>query len=163
MKKVLMIGAGSRKIEVKDAEIVTLDISHQHDVDIYADLNKLPYCWAQDNEYDEIHAYEVLEHLGSQGDYKFFFEQFNEFHRILKPGGLLIATVPAWNTIWAQGDPGHTRVISEATLVFLTRKNYEEQVGKTAMSDYRDIYKGDFETMKLAREGVTFAFTLRAL
>ncbi len=44
-------------------------------------------AFPDDNLFDEIHAYEVLEHVGTQGDYKRFFWQFGQFWRILKPDG----------------------------------------------------------------------------
>jgi len=167
MSKLLLIGSGERRqlmmTDLLWPKIVTLDNSPTHKPDIVADLEKLPYEWAQDNEYDEIHAYEVLEHTGWQGDYKFFFEQWNEFHRILKKGGSFIATVPMWNTIWNRGDPGHKREINNGTLVFLSQKEYEKQVGVTPMADYRDIYHGDFVTEFMDQSGPLFRFKLRAL
>lgn len=166
--------------------VTTLDINATHNPDIVFDLShirpaigraipecRIPYPQPTDNSvamtdnvFDEIHAYEVLEHIGAQGDYQKFFAQFNEFHRILKPGGFLFATCPAWFNIWAWGDPGHTRVISDATLVFLDQNQYKEQVGKTSMSDYRHCYTGDFETV-LQRyvpfeQPTNFQFILRA-
>ncbi len=89
-------------------------------------------------------AHDVLEHLGQQGDYKTFFEEFSEWYRILKPGGILAGISPKWDGQWAWGDPGHTRVISEACFVYLQQPAYTQQVGKTAMTDYRFCYKADF-------------------
>lgn len=109
------------------------------------DLNKLPYSFAQDDEFDEIHAYDVLEHLGTQGDYKFFFGQFNEFARMLKPGGFMCITLPTPNGIWAFAEPGHTRLITMQTLIFLQQSKYTVEVGNTSMSDYRDVYTADFD------------------
>lgn len=89
--------------------------------------------------FDEVHAYEVLEHLGRQGDAASFFNTFVGLWHCLKPGGLLFATVPHWQSEWALGDPGHTRVISAASLVFLCADEYTKQLGKNAMSDYRSL------------------------
>jgi predicted SAM-dependent methyltransferase len=72
-------------------ELVTIDHDPNCGADIFHDLTKLPYPF-EDNTFEEIHAYEVLEHLGQQGDYETFFKQLEEFHRILKPGGWLAAT-----------------------------------------------------------------------
>ena len=57
-------------------------------------MNKLPLPFDNDT-FDEIHAYEVLEHVGKQGDYIFFFAQFSDLYRILKPNGLLVAMSPS--------------------------------------------------------------------
>lgn len=115
------------------------------------------------NSFDELHAYEVLEHVGSQGDHEAFFAQFAEFWRVLKPGGYFCATVPHWKSIWAFGDPGHTRVISSASLVFLDREEYRKQLGITAMSDYRNsLGDTNFKRVNERRVGELFEFVLRA-
>lgn len=146
----LMLGCGHlRKKRIKLPEdkdefknLVTCDINPRVNPDVLHDLNILPWPF-QDEEFDEVHAYEVLEHLGQQGDYKAFFDHFNELYRILKPGGILYASTPAWDGIWAWSDPGHTRIISEGSLIFLDRDNYTNN-GETPITDYRDIYHGDF-------------------
>lgn len=143
------------------AQLVTLDVDPSVTPHVVHDLNVIPYPFDNDL-FDEIHAYEVLEHCGKQGDWRFFFDQFSEFHRILKPGGYLCATVPAWDSPWAWGDPGHTRVITEGSLVFLSQDQYADQVGKTAMTDYRSWYKGDFEVIATDYRDEQFAFVLRA-
>lgn len=115
-----------------------------------------------DDWYDEIHAYEVLEHIGAQGDYRLFFAQFSEFWRILKPGGFFFATCPAWHSAWAWGDPSHTRVITAGTLAFLSQDQYTRQVGVTPMSDFRHIYTADFEPVVVNESGESLIFALRA-
>lgn len=92
MKRELLIGCGSdlRKKLTADGTkewtcLVTLDYCERHNPDVVWDLNNIPLPF-DDNTFDEIHAYEVLEHTGTQGDYKFFFKQFEEFWRLLKPG-----------------------------------------------------------------------------
>ena len=69
--------------------LVTLDIDPNCNPDIICDLNELPYPF-KDNTFNEIHGYEVLEHCGTQGDYQYFFAQFTEFWRILKPEGMFL-------------------------------------------------------------------------
>lgn len=116
------------------------------------------------NEFDEIHAYEILEHLGEQGDFITFFRQFREFHRVMKPGGYFCATVPDYRSVWAWGDPGHTRIINQGTLVFLSKRQYEQQLGRTAMSDYRDhMGDMDFDIIRAQTKGETLEFVLRAI
>ena len=165
----LLIGCGNNRdkkitfpeIPDKWCQLVTLDSDPSTDPHVVHDLNSIPYPF-DDNQFDELHAYEVLEHCGQQGDWRFFFNQFSEFHRILKPGGFFIATVPMWDSPWAWGDPGHTRLIVPESLVFLRQDEYG-QVGKTAMTDYRPWYTGDFELFGKDEGDHTFAFVLRAI
>lgn len=145
--KTLLIGCGnSRKKRVfplgrKDVgELVTLDINPFCKPDYVYDLECLPYPF-EDEEFDEIHAYEVLEHMGQQGDYKFFFDQWNEFRRIMKPGGFFCGSSPALSSRWLWGDPGHTRAITPEALSFLT-EDYYDQVGDTCSTDYRPFLDG---------------------
>ncbi len=165
----LMVGAGNsraKKIKVRSMpnewrNLTTLDIDPSTGCDITHDLNVLPLPF-EDNAFDEIHAYEVLEHCGRQGDWKFFLNQFEEFWRILKPGGLFLASCPAHDSMWAWGDPGHTRIIAPGSLVFLNQEEYA-QVGKTAMADYRPWYKGNLRTVGAGTENGTFGFVLEAV
>jgi len=164
----LLIGCGNRRVKIlfeedkkEWANLTTLDFDPDCNPDVLWDLDNLPYPF-KDNYFDEIHAYEVLEHCGKQGDWVYFFNQFSEFWRILKPGGNFYATVPNWNEIWCFGDPGHTRVINDGTLIFLSQEQYKIQVGVTAMTDYRNFYKADFETTYL-RHAESFMFSLKAI
>lgn len=148
MRKELLLGCGAnlaKRLSVEPykewTNLVTLDQNPDHDPQVLWDLEKLPLPF-EDDEFDEIHAYHVLEHTGAQGDYRFFFAQFSDFWRMLKPDGLLFAAVPAGPT-WTWGDPGHRRVINPGSLVFLSQANYEQNVGVTPMCDYRRIYKAD--------------------
>lgn len=141
-------------------DLTTCDNNPDHHPDVVCDLLELPWPF-EDETFDEIHAYEVLEHLGQQGDYVTFFAQFTEIWRLLKPGGHFMATVPAPTSPWVWGDPSHTRAILPQTLVFLSQAQYEEQIGKTAMSDFRYIYKADFEILWSHVQGETFSFILR--
>lgn len=168
MRRELLIGCGSQRIKVvapgpkEWSNLETLDLNPAHKPDHVCDLNQLPYPF-KDNRYDEVHAYEVLEHLGTQGDWKFFFDQFSELHRILKPNGFLCASVPVWTSPWAWGDPSHTRVITRGTLAFLSQQEYKNQVGKTAMSDFRFYYKADFIVHFMQETEHSFYFVLKAL
>lgn len=128
-------------------DLVTLDISPAVGADIIHDLNEIPYPFPSE-EFQEIHAYEVLEHCGQQGDWQFFFDQFTEFHRILQPRGRIIATVPKWDSPWAWGDPSHTRVLPLDCLVFLNQGKYEmNEAEGTPMSDFRWYYKVSFDVI----------------
>lgn len=125
-------------------DLVTLDINPDHNPDVVHDLTVLPYPFADDT-FDQVHVYEVMEHLGQQGDYKTFFAQWAEFWRILKPGGFLLGSSPSPQADWAWGDPGHTRIIGPECLTYLVQTEYDEQVGKTQMTDYRFCYAADYD------------------
>lgn len=142
-------------------DLVTLDINPDCHPDKEWDLSKIPLPFP-DNSADEIHAYDVLEHTGQQGDYKFFFDQFSDFWRVLKPNGYLFATVPSALSIWTWGDPGHTRIINSGTLSFLEQKSYD--LGETKRTDYRNIYKADFKLIyHKIKANEVYEFVLKAL
>lgn len=168
--KSLLLGCGNNRDkritfpEIGDewGELTTLDIDNEVGADVVWDLNELPYPF-ETNEFDQIHAYQVLEHCGRQGDFRFFLAQFEELWRILKPDGYLCATVPMWDSPWAWGDIGHTRVIPKEALIFLSQQEYANQIGKTAMTDYRRWYRGNFETVAVQEGQHELAFVLRAI
>ena len=161
--KQLLLGAGTSRVKKivptgtprEFEDLTTLDINPDVKPDVLWDLNNTPYPF-EDQQFDEIHAYEVLEHYGTQGDYRAFFRHFDELYRILKPGGYLVGSVPRWDGIWAWGDPGHTRVINEGTLAFLDRSLY----GKPPMTDYRGLYKGDFKVLQASKNEHNLFFIL---
>ena len=163
----LLLGCGSSRVKKLHQQgrpewdgLVTLDIEARHNPDVVHDMN-LPLPFEADTA-DEIHVYEVLEHCGQQGDYKFFFAQFSDFWRVLKPGGLVLGTVPLPTSVWAWGDPSHTRVIPKESFTFLVQPAYS-QVGITAMSDFRSLYKADFDIVHAKENGDVLEFALRAV
>jgi len=160
----LLLGAGSRRdkmlyqpgFEHWDG-LVTLDMNPTHKPDVVWNMEEIPLPF-EDNSADEIHAYEVLEHMGRQGDWRFFLAQFEDFWRILKPGGVFYATTPHPSSPWAFGDPGHTRLLPVETTIFLDQEEYGKQIGVTPMTDYRPWYKGNF---RLVFSDVTPKLTTR--
>jgi SAM-dependent methyltransferase len=128
----LLIGCGNRSAK---------QIKFQHVPQEFQNLTRLdidPDC-----KPDVLHDLNVLPLPFEQGDWRFFFAQFSEFWRILKPGGYFVGACPKWDSPWAWGDPGHSRVICPHTLIFLNQDGYA-QVGQTPMTDYRHVYKGNF-------------------
>lgn len=163
----LLIGCGNRKKkelyprgQTLWNDLTTLDIDPRCEPDIVHNLENIPLPF-EDGSFSEIHAYEVLEHVGRQGDYKFFLAQFQDFWRILHPFGCLCGSVPAPGSPWVWADPGHTRAIPPETFTFLDQRAYG-QLGNTAMSDYREIYHGDFEPILMEVSGDRFFFVLKA-
>lgn len=167
----LLLGCGHSRdkritfpeIEPNWVELTTLDIDSSVKPDVIHNLDNLPYPF-ENNQFDEIHAYEVLEHCGRQGDFRFFFDQFTELHRILKPGGWLIGTCPNWDNTWAWSDPGHRRIISPDSLAFLSQKTYERCGEKiNSVSDYRFCYQVDFEPYHMQEMDNNWGFIMRAI
>jgi len=156
--------------------LTTLDINPLVDPDLWCDLSEThwaakergsdQFCELKSDFWDEIHAYEVLEHLGQQGDAFSFFAHFSEIYRLLKPGGHLCATVPSKRSGFFWGDPSHRRAILEESLIFLDQGEYIRQCDSdspTGMSDFRGIYKGDFKLVDRNDNGATFFFILQAV
>ena len=165
MKRELLVGCGHDRRKMLCLEgsrdwgkLVTLDMNPDVKPDVVHDLEVFPYPF-RDGEFDEIHAYEVLEHCGKLGDWKFFFAQFDEFHRIMKPGGLFYGTVPKYDTLGAFGDPGHTRVINDMSLAFLDRWRYGAK--NSPMTDYRPYFSCNFEVEVAQYQEGRFLFCMR--
>ena len=156
--KELLIGCGhsrEKRLGIGGKEwqnLVTLDMSAHVNPDVVHDLEVLPYPFA-DEEFDEIHAYEVLEHCGSQGDYQFFFAQFREFDRILKPGGIVCITCPNWGGRWAWGDPGHKRILGFEQFIYLDKSVYQDGAKTTSMTDYSHLWQGDLRIIAANTDG----------
>lgn len=92
----LNVGSGEHKKE----GYINLDWSSLVDADVVHDLNVFPYPFS-DNIYDEITAEHVLEHLEKP------FLVMKEFHRILKPGGILHIRVPHFSRGFTHAEHAH--------------------------------------------------------
>lgn len=178
MQRCLMLGAGLakpvRRLRLEDSapegetKWVTLDINPSGKPDHLFDLEALelesPYTdgttiGLPEGEFHEIHAYDILEHFGTQGNYVGFFRTFRALHKALVLGGALIGTTPAYDSVWAWGDPGHRRMISIQTLAFLVKDHYK-QLGRTRCTDYRqyiDPYWWVMDTYEQQSDTTEFA------
>ena len=155
--KSLLLGCGNsrkKKIAFSNAqdwagELVTIDMNPNCGADVVHDLEQRPLPFP-DEEFDELGAFDVLEHLGRQGDWKGFFEEFAEYWRLLKPGGLFFILVPVGPD--ADADPGHTRFFGPMWFRFLSQDWYRVQLEEgRPVTDYRWFWKRDFETLSLDR------------
>jgi SAM-dependent methyltransferase len=164
--RTLLLGAGNSRDkrvvhETTPDKVFQGLVTHDYigDYDVTFDLDVLPYP-LQSEDFDEIHAYEVLEHCGFQGNAKYFFDQFNEFHRILKPGGVFCGSVPRHDSIWAFGDPGHRRVLPAPVFNYL-QESFYDQLGETPCADYRPFIKGWWEGIASEVRDDLFYFIVR--
>ncbi len=66
---------------------LNIDFHDHFKVDMVHNLNQVPYPF-EDNTFEEIKAYHVLEHLSDP------FTIMKELHRIMKPGAILHVKVP---------------------------------------------------------------------
>ena len=163
MASLLLACGNDRSKQIKRSEdddwsqpLTTIDIDPNCGADIKWDLSKtgIPHCRLpfDDDTFDEIGAFNVLEHWGSQGDWKFYFTEFAEYWRILKPDGVMLIIVPIG--VDALADIGHTRFFSMDSFKFLAQKWYEIELGKGKnVSDYRWFWKHNFETLHLENIG----------
>lgn len=69
---------------------------------VQGDVQHLPFA---ENTFDAVFALDVLEHCGD------FEGGVREIHRVLKPGGQIVSTLPAMNVLYSQLDElqGHER------------------------------------------------------
>lgn len=165
----LLLGCGAsreRKLTfpgMKDWQgLVTLDMNADHNPDVVHDISSLPLPF-EENTFDTVSAYEVMEHVGRQGDWEFFFAQWSDLWRILKPGGLFFGTSPHWSSPWCWMDPGHTRAFGPEMMVFLSQPQYTAQFGKTPMTDYRFCYRADFDLLHSRNNAGQYEYVLRAV
>lgn len=169
MRKELLIGCGYRKVKQirmnndnpEFENLVTLDVNTNCNPDVLWDLRNHPLPFP-DNEFDEIHAYDVLEHLAYQGDHEFFFAEFNEYYRISKHKGVFCGSVPDNLSPTCFGDPSHKRVIVNENFTFLDKEQYKIQLGTNKMSDFSDLCKCNFKRVMTEKKKNTFYFCLLA-
>jgi len=128
-KKVLDLGCGRHK----QLGAIGLDQYPFEGVDVVHDLNKpLPFG---DEEFDIVFANQLLEHIDK------IVELVYEIHRILKPGGIFLAHVPYFRSVWAHIDPTHVRSFTINSMDYFVRGTY-------CYENYR-FHEGGFEKIEV--------------
>jgi ubiquinone/menaquinone biosynthesis C-methylase UbiE len=90
----LNLGCGHAKMK----GFTNVDRNYYCNPDVVADVERLPY---DDNTIDEIYASHILEHF----DYRS--KVLEEWHRVLRPGGLITVIVPDVLKIYDGWKKGH--------------------------------------------------------
>lgn len=159
MKRSLLLGCGNSRAKKITwggntewaGTLTTLDMDPNCGADYvmsYDHLGRGNHLPFQDDTFDELGAFDTLEHVGQQGDWEGFFLEFAEYHRILKPGGLMYVIVPIGKDAYA--DPGHTRFFSVNHFGFLSQAFYEQILALgTSCTDYRWFWKKNFDILYL--------------
>lgn len=108
-KNVLDIGCGRSKLEGSTG----IDQTAYPGVDIVADLNdSLPF---ESESFDVVYANQVLEHIENMINLVY------EVHRVLRTGGIFLAHVPYFRSVWAHTDPTHLRSFSIRTMDYFVK------------------------------------------
>jgi 2-polyprenyl-3-methyl-5-hydroxy-6-metoxy-1,4-benzoquinol methylase len=100
MRKILDLGCGNQKHEVKDADVVGIDVDSESSADIIHNLDSFPWPFTS-NEFDEIVCQDVLEHLQNLPSV------MSEIHRISKPGCKIKIRTPHYSSYYAYNNPTH--------------------------------------------------------
>lgn len=156
MKRALLLGCGSsreRKVSIGDDRATDFTDFDLVTVDMNPDCNPTYVCMLPElppnlGTFDEIHAYDSLEHWGIQGDWKGWIDEMERYHDLLNPGGRFFTLVPAGEDRFT--DCGHVRFFGENYFTILSNAWYEQQAAKgNHVGDYRWYRKKDFNILAL--------------
>ncbi len=113
---------------------VNLDSVKLPGVDIVMNLNDYPWK-LEDNHFDEIICYHVLEHLEN------FEMSMNELHRILNKNGILKIRVPHFSSAGAWTDPQHKRAFGYFTFDYFVLNKKNDYLSHETVIKFRYIKK----------------------
>ena len=96
--------------------------NHSDHIDVTHDLNMIPWPW-EDNSWDRVYSIDVMQMLHIP-----IIDWIREIHRILKPGGILILRLPAYDNPELWRDPVDRRGYHEDSMSYFdhTHELYEK-------------------------------------
>jgi SAM-dependent methyltransferase len=125
---ILSVGCGMRD---SDPDVIRLDISPEVKPDVVWNLNDFPYPF-EDSLFTEIECLDVIEHLADIP------RVMGDFHRVLKPNGVLKITTPHYSSANSYRDPTHRWHLSRFSfdyfcgghdLSYYSSAKYREKIG----------------------------------
>ena len=141
-RRVLDIGCGRKKL----AGAVGLDRFPLPGVDVVADLDQgLPF---PAESFDAVSANQVFEHVRD------LVALVHEVHRVLTPGGVLVAHVPYFRSSWAHIDPTHVRAFTINSMDYFvagTPTHRDYRFGEQAFRRMEVILDHDFRPRAVRR------------
>lgn len=160
----LLIGCGRSRVKQIQyggntewaGDLTTLDVSPLCGADVVFDMQevadggRMPF---EDDTFDECACLNSQEHWGRQGDFRGWFHEMGQIHRILKPGGLFFTLVPIGQD--ALADPGHCRFFQQNWFGFLSQEFYtHNEVVGSCFTDYRGwAWKLNFDILYMEEVG----------
>lgn len=172
MERSLLIGCGNSRVKQVQmngnpewtGKLTTMDMNPNCGADLIFDMDSIPSsrhpteCMSavrlpfDDDTFDEIGCYNAMEHWGRQGDWRGWFVEMAEYHRVLKPGGTMGISVPIGKD--ALADPGHTRFFEGNYFGFLSQEFYtRNEVVGSCFTDYRWFWKKNFDVLYMKEHG----------
>jgi SAM-dependent methyltransferase len=125
---ILSVGCGRQE---SDSNVIRLDISPDVKPDVVWNLDDYPYPF-EDSRFTGIECLDVIEHLADIP------RVMEEFHRILKPQGVLRITTPHFSSANSYTDPTHRWHLSRFSfdyfceghdLSYYSRARYRQKSG----------------------------------
>ena len=114
-KSVIDLGCGRNKLP----GAIGVDLLDLPGVDYVVDLSeRLPF---DDESFDIVYSNQVLEHVPD------LIGLVAESHRLLRPGGILLAHVPYFRSSWSAVDPTHVRQFSISSMNYFVDGLYEHK------------------------------------
>jgi SAM-dependent methyltransferase len=113
-KVVIELGCGNNP-RIKNA--ITIDMIDMEGVDIVANLDA-GLQFLPDNSVDEIYSFHFLEHLPDFGLF------MHEIHRVLKPGGKKIGSVPHFSNPYYYSDYTHKAMFGLYSFSYFSKQKY---------------------------------------
>jgi len=124
------LGCGPNK---KISDAISVDMVNLEGVDIVANINKgLPF---EDNSIDEVYSFHFLEHVSNL---EFVLK---EIHRVLKPNGKNIGTVPHFANPYFYSDPTHNSFFGLYSFSYFDKeqKLFKRKVPTFYMSEFFEV------------------------